>query len=44
MTARQIVELVHLVFVRALFANLSDKRLLAVKGGINLRFFFQRTT
>lgn len=41
MTARQIVELFHLVFVRALFANLSDKSLLAVKGGINLRFYFQ---
>jgi len=40
-TARQIVELFHLVFVRALFANLSDKSLLAVKGGINLRFYFQ---
>jgi predicted nucleotidyltransferase component of viral defense system len=41
MTAREIVELFHLVFVRALFANLADKRLLAVKGGINLRLFFQ---
>jgi predicted nucleotidyltransferase component of viral defense system len=41
MTARQIVEMFHLVFVRALFANLSDKSLLAVKGGINLRFYFQ---
>lgn len=41
MTARQIVELFHLVFVRALFANLSDKSLLALKGGINLRFYFQ---
>ncbi|HTR55752.1 MAG TPA: nucleotidyl transferase AbiEii/AbiGii toxin family protein [Kofleriaceae bacterium] len=41
MTARQIVEFFHLVFVRALFANVSDKSLLAVKGGINLRFFFQ---
>ena len=40
-TARKIVELFHLVFVRALFANLQDKRLLALKGGINLRFFFQ---
>lgn len=41
MTARQIVELFHLVFMRALFANLSDKNLLSVKGGINLRFYFQ---
>lgn len=41
MNARKIVELFHLVFVRALFANLKDKRLLAIKGGINLRLFFQ---
>jgi len=41
MTAQEIVELFHLVFVRAVFASLGDKRLLAVKGGINLRFFFQ---
>jgi len=41
MTAREIVELFHLVFVRALFSGLGDKRLVAVKGGINLRFFFQ---
>ena len=41
MTARETVELFHLVFVRALFAGLGDKRLLAVKGGLNLRFFFQ---
>src|SRR3954463_7565126 len=41
MTPRKIVELFHLVFVRAVFASLGDKRLLAVKGGINLRFFFQ---
>ena len=40
-TARQTIELFHLVFVRALFANLGDKRLLAIKGGINLRFYFQ---
>jgi predicted nucleotidyltransferase component of viral defense system len=38
---RKIVELFHLVFVRALFANVKDKSLLAVKGGINLRLFFQ---
>jgi predicted nucleotidyltransferase component of viral defense system len=41
MTPRNIVELFHLVFVRAVFASLGDKRLLAVKGGLNLRFFFQ---
>lgn len=41
MTTRQIVELFHLVFVRALFASVGDKGLLAVKGGINLRFYFQ---
>lgn len=41
MTARQIVELFHLVFVRALFANVGDKTLLAIKGGINMRFYFQ---
>lgn len=41
LTSRQIVELFHLVFLRALFADVTDKRLLAIKGGINLRFFFQ---
>jgi len=41
MTSREVVELFHLILVRALFANLGDKRLLAVKGGINLRFYFQ---
>jgi predicted nucleotidyltransferase component of viral defense system len=41
MLAREIVELFHLVFIRALFSNLQDKRLLAIKGGINLRFYFQ---
>jgi predicted nucleotidyltransferase component of viral defense system len=41
MTARQVVELFHLVFLRALFAGLGDKRLLAIKGGLNLRCFFQ---
>src|SRR5438874_3878191 len=40
-TARQTVELFHLIFVRALFAGVQDKALLTVKGGINLRFFFQ---
>ena len=41
MTARQVVELFHLVFVRAFFANVADKTLVAVKGGINMRFYFQ---
>lgn len=41
MTAHQIVELFHLVFARALFANVGDKTLLAIKGGINMRFYFQ---
>jgi predicted nucleotidyltransferase component of viral defense system len=40
-TTRQLVELFHLVFVRALFANVADKALLAVKGGLNMRFYFQ---
>jgi predicted nucleotidyltransferase component of viral defense system len=40
MTVRQMVELFHLIFCRALFANAGDKTLLAIKGGINLRFFF----
>lgn len=40
LTSRQIVELFHLIFIRALFANTPDKSLIAVKGGINLRFFF----
>jgi predicted nucleotidyltransferase component of viral defense system len=40
LTERQIVELFHVIFVRGLFANLGDKTLLAIKGGINLRFFF----
>ncbi|HEY5921580.1 MAG TPA: nucleotidyl transferase AbiEii/AbiGii toxin family protein [Kofleriaceae bacterium] len=41
LTPRQTVELFHLVFLRALFANAGDKRLIAIKGGINLRFYFQ---
>jgi len=40
MSEREVVELFHLFFLRALFAAASDKRLLAVKGGCNLRFFF----
>ena len=39
-TARQAVELFHLVFLRALVAKGDDKGLFAVKGGANLRFFF----
>src|SRR5437868_2985217 len=41
MTSRQTVELFHLLFIRALFSGLGDKSLIAIKGGINLRFFFQ---
>jgi predicted nucleotidyltransferase component of viral defense system len=41
LSARQIVELFHLRFVHAFYASLPDKRLVAIKGGINLRFFFQ---
>lgn len=40
LTARQAVELFHLVFLRALVARGEDKSLFAVKGGSNLRFFF----
>lgn len=29
------------MFVRALFANVGDKTLLSIKGGINMRFYFQ---
>lgn len=41
LSARQIVELFHLLFVRALFGGLPDRTRIAIKGGINLRFFFQ---
>jgi predicted nucleotidyltransferase component of viral defense system len=41
MTARQMVELFHLRFVHVFFGSLPDKTLVAIKGGINLRFFFQ---
>lgn len=41
LSTRQTVELFHLVFLRALYATMKDKALLAIKGGINLRFFFQ---
>jgi predicted nucleotidyltransferase component of viral defense system len=40
LSARQHVELFHLVFLRALVARGEDKGLFALKGGCNLRFFF----
>lgn len=40
LTARQVVELFHLVFLRALVARGEDKSLIALKGGCNLRFYF----
>lgn len=39
-SARQTVELFHLVFLRALVAKGDDKSLIALKGGCNLRFYF----
>lgn len=39
-TARQTVEFFHLVFLRSLVARGEDKKLIALKGGCNLRFFF----
>src|SRR4051812_22207807 len=36
---RQIVEMFHLVFLRALVAKGEDKTLFALKGGCNLRFY-----
>src|SRR5690242_8643568 len=39
-SARQGVEMFHLVFLRALVAKGEDKSLLALKGGCNLRFYF----
>jgi predicted nucleotidyltransferase component of viral defense system len=39
LSARQTVELFHLVFLRALAARGEDKSLYALKGGCNLRFF-----
>jgi predicted nucleotidyltransferase component of viral defense system len=39
--ARNVVELFHLIFLRALFSDVADKTLLAIKGGINLRLFFE---
>jgi predicted nucleotidyltransferase component of viral defense system len=41
LTARQSVELFHLVFLRALVAKGEDKALIALKGGCNLRFYFE---
>lgn len=40
LSARQAVELFHLVFLRALVAKGEDKALIALKGGCNLRFYF----
>ena len=40
LTARQSIEVFHLVFLRALAAKGEDKALFALKGGSNLRFFF----
>lgn len=40
LTARQAVEVFHLIFLRALVAKGEDKSLIALKGGCNLRFYF----
>lgn len=40
LSARQCVEIFHLVLLRALAARGEDKSLFAVKGGCNLRFYF----
>jgi len=40
LSARQSIELFHLVFLRALVAKGEDKALVALKGGCNLRFYF----
>jgi predicted nucleotidyltransferase component of viral defense system len=40
LSARQSVEMFHLVFLRALVAKGEDKALVALKGGCNLRFYF----
>jgi predicted nucleotidyltransferase component of viral defense system len=40
LTARQSIELFHLVFLRAVVARGEDRGLFALKGGCNLRFFF----
>jgi hypothetical protein len=39
-TPRQAIELFHLLFLRGLEARLEDKTLIALKGGCNLRFYF----
>src|SRR5258708_2516194 len=40
LSARQSVELFHLIFLRALAVKSEDKALIALKGGCNLRFYF----
>ena len=40
LSARQAIELFHLVFLRALVSKGEDKALIALKGGCNLRFYF----
>jgi predicted nucleotidyltransferase component of viral defense system len=40
LSARQTIEMFHLVFLRALVAKGEDKSLFVLKGGCNLRFFF----
>ena len=40
LSAREYVELFHLVFMRALLAKGDDKGLIALNGGCNLRFYF----
>lgn len=40
-SVRQNIELFHLILVRALFAKGEDKGRIAIKGGCNLRFYFQ---
>jgi predicted nucleotidyltransferase component of viral defense system len=41
LSARQCVEVFHLVLLRALAAKAEDKTLIVLKGGCNLRFYFQ---
>src|SRR6266481_2700969 len=40
LSARQSIEMFHLVFLRALAAKGDDKGLFTLKGGCNLRLFF----
>jgi len=42
-SARQGIEMFHLVFFRALVAKGEDKSLISLKGGCNLRFYFGST-